>query len=103
MVKRFTRGIEDYGTPFASEILKDYDKKEELLSHKSTLKYFKKELLLPSPIIDRKPREMWKKSGSKSTRKRAKEQAEKLAEKSSIVPIDTGLKKELDQIPSRWL
>ena len=103
MVKRFTRGIEDYGRPFASEILKDYDKKEELLSHKSTLKYFKKELFLPSPIIDRKTREMWKKAGSKSTRKRAKEQAEKLAEKSSIVSIDNALKRDLDQITSKWL
>jgi trimethylamine--corrinoid protein Co-methyltransferase len=102
MVKRFIRGIEDYGMPFASEILKDYDKNEELLSHPSTLKLFRKELFLPSPIIDRKTREMWKKAGSKSTRKRAKEQAAKLAAKSSIVPIDTGLKKELDQIASKW-
>jgi len=43
MVKRLLRGVEDHGTPFASEILKDYDEKEELLSHPTTLKLFRKE------------------------------------------------------------
>ncbi|GAH57560.1 unnamed protein product, partial [marine sediment metagenome] len=33
MVKRLIRGVEDHGSPFASDILKDYDNKEELLSH----------------------------------------------------------------------
>ncbi|MFX1329034.1 MAG: trimethylamine methyltransferase family protein [Promethearchaeota archaeon] len=98
MVKRLIRGIEDYGTPFASEILNDYSKKEELLSHHSTLKYFRKELFLPTPIIDRMTRDSWKNSGSKSARKRAKEEAFKLLSRSSIKPINESLLKELDKI-----
>lgn len=98
MVKRLLRGIDDYGTPYASEILKDYEDKEELLSHPSTLKYFRKELFLPSPIIDRMTRDSWKQDGSKSVRKRAKERALRLAEKPSIKPIDESLVKELDRI-----
>ncbi len=101
MVKRLLRGIEDYGSPFASDILKDYDEKEELLSHPSTIKLFRKELFLTSPIIDRLSRDAWKESGSKSTRKRAREQASKLIDKSSIKPIDDILAKELEKIVSK--
>jgi trimethylamine--corrinoid protein Co-methyltransferase len=100
MVKRLLQGIEDHGSPFASEILKDYEDKEELLSHPSTLKYFRKELFLPSPIIDRMTRDSWKDIGSKSARKRAKEEATKFLAKSPIRPITDTLKRELDKIAS---
>ncbi|MFW9906908.1 MAG: trimethylamine methyltransferase family protein [Candidatus Thorarchaeota archaeon] len=98
MVKRLLRGIEDRGSPYASEILKDYESKEELLSHPSTLKYFRKELFFPSPIIDRMTRDSWKQSGSKSARKRARDIAEKLLEKPSIKPINGSLATELNNI-----
>jgi len=98
MVKRLIQGIEDYGSPFASEILKDYEVKEELLSHSSTLKYFRKELFFPSSIVDRMTRDAWKDMGSKSARKRAKDESIKLLEKAPIRPIDGALKRELDKI-----
>ena len=98
MVKRFLQGIEDHGSPFASEILKDYEDKEELLSHSSTLKYFRKELFLPSTIIDRMTRDSWRENGSKSARKRAKEEASKFLNKSPIKPINEHLVVELEKI-----
>ncbi|MFX1391486.1 MAG: trimethylamine methyltransferase family protein [Promethearchaeota archaeon] len=98
MVKRLVQGIEDHGSPFALEILKDYENKEELLSHPSTLKYFRKELFLPSSIIDRMTRDSWRVNGSKSTRKRAKEEAARLLKKSPIKPIDDILSKDLESI-----
>ncbi|MFW9874321.1 MAG: trimethylamine methyltransferase family protein [Candidatus Thorarchaeota archaeon] len=103
MVKRFIEGIEDYGTPFASEILKDYENREELLSHPSTLKYFRKELFLPSLIIDRMTRDSWREQGSKSTRKRAKEEAINLLDKPSVKPIDESLQKQLNKIASTYI
>jgi len=103
MVKRFLNGIEDYGIPYASEILKDYGDKEELLSHPSTLKYFRKELFFPSIIIDRMTRDSWKALGSKSARKRAKELASKTLNKSPIKPIDVRLQNELDKIAKTHL
>ncbi|MFX0082138.1 MAG: trimethylamine methyltransferase family protein [Candidatus Hodarchaeota archaeon] len=103
MVKRLIEGIEDRGTPFASEILQDYKDKEELLSHPSTLKYFRKELYLPSPIIDRMTRDSWREQGSKSARKRAKEEAIKLLDRSSVKPIDESLQKQLDNIASTYI
>ncbi|MHA1479113.1 MAG: hypothetical protein ACTSPU_13045, partial [Promethearchaeota archaeon] len=56
-----------------------------------------------SPVIDRMSRDVWKQNGSKSARKRAKEQATKLAEKSSLKPIDDTLSNELKSITSRNL
>ena len=103
MVKRLLQGIEDYGSPFASEILSDYEEKEELLSHPSTLKYFRKELFLPSSIIDRMTRDSWKTAGSKSARKRAREVAIQLLKKSPLKPIDKNLKDELDKIALNYL
>ncbi|UCC20684.1 MAG: trimethylamine methyltransferase family protein [Promethearchaeota archaeon] len=98
MVKRLIRGIEDYGSPFASDILKDYAEKEELLSHPTTLKYFRKELFLPSTIIDRMTREAWKQNGSTSARKRAKEQVSRFLSKAPLRPLDENLAKELEKI-----
>ena len=103
MTQRFIKGIEDYGTPFALDILKDYEKKEEFLSHPSTLKYFRKELFFPSSIIDRMTRDSWKKKGSRSARKNALVLASKLLEKPPIKPIDDNLAKELDRIVERAL
>lgn len=103
MVKRLLRGVEDYGKPFASDILKDYNDKEELLSHPSTLKLFRKELFMAGPVIDRMSRDMWKSSGAKSARKRAKEQASRLIEKGALKPIDDTLAKELEVLTSKHL
>ena len=83
--------------------MKDYEGKEELLSHPTTLEYFRKELFLPSPIIDRNTRDAWKNLGSKSTRKRAIDVAEKLLQKPSIKPIDESLQGELNKITSTYL
>ncbi|MFX0092625.1 MAG: trimethylamine methyltransferase family protein [Candidatus Hodarchaeota archaeon] len=103
MAKRFIRGIEDHGSPFAADILADYEEKQELLSHPSTLKFFRKEFFFPSPIIDRTTRERWKAAGSKSTRLLARDQAKKLATKPSPRPIDEELALELDSLAKERL
>ncbi|MCK4281898.1 MAG: trimethylamine methyltransferase family protein [Candidatus Lokiarchaeota archaeon] len=103
MVKRFLQGIEDYGSPFALDILKDFREQEELLSHPSTLKLFRKELFFPSSIIDRKTRDSWRKLGSKSARKRAREEADRLLNMPPIQPINEILAKELNKIVTKYL
>jgi trimethylamine--corrinoid protein Co-methyltransferase len=98
IVKRFLKGIKDYGSPFASEILKDYDDKQELLSHPSTLKLFREELLFTGPIVDRATRDSWRVLGSNSARKRAREEALKLERKAPLIPIEENLSRELNRI-----
>jgi len=48
-------------------------------------------------------RDSWKALGSKSARKRAKELASKMLNKSPIKPIDASLQKELDKIAKTHL
>ena len=103
MVTRMVRGLEDYGEPFASNLLADYDEKKSFLSHRSTLKYFKKELFLPSLIINRMPLNLWKTSENKSTRKEARSMAKKMAENAPLKPLDDNLKRELDSIAEKHL
>jgi trimethylamine--corrinoid protein Co-methyltransferase len=103
MVKHLISGIKDYGEPFAMDILKDYGEREELLSHSSTLKLFRKEFFMVSPIIDRLTRDAWKNQGSKSTRKRARDKVLKLINTPSIKPIEKGLSQELDDLARAYL
>ena len=58
---------------------------------------------MAGPIIDRLSRDMWIASGSKSARKRAKEQASKLVNKGSLRPIDDILAKELEDVSIKHL
>jgi len=102
MAKHLIRGINEYDPPFASEILKDYKNKEELLSHPTTLKLFKKELYL-TDIIDRSSTDMWIKKGSKNIRHRARDKAKILLEKPSKHPIDETLQKDLQRITKMHL
>jgi len=103
MVKWFLKGIEDRGTPFALDILKDYNKTEELLSHPSTLNLFRKEFFIAGPVIDRMSRDAWNDAGANSARKRAKIEAKKLESKPAIKPIDDILFKELKRITKNHL
>jgi trimethylamine--corrinoid protein Co-methyltransferase len=103
MVKHFIKGIRDHGTPFAAEILGDYDETQELLSHPSTLKLFRKELFFPSKIIARMTRDEWKKTGSLSARRRARNNIEPLLQRKPKKSLINVTEKELDSIATSYL
>jgi trimethylamine--corrinoid protein Co-methyltransferase len=103
MVKYFLDGIHDYNKPYAIDILRDYSDREELLSHPSTLKLFRKELFFPGATIDRNTRDSWKALGAKSARKNAKEEILKILKKPSLRPIDNNLFKELEKVTLNFL
>jgi trimethylamine--corrinoid protein Co-methyltransferase len=103
MVKHLIGGIHDHGTPFASEILGDYYETQELLSHPSTLKFFRKELFFPSTIIARMTRDEWKNTGSLSARHRARNNVESLLKKDPKKFLMSTTEKELDTIAKTYL
>lgn len=103
MVKRMIKGVENYGQPFAADILKDYDTNQELLSHPTTINLFRKEFYFPSSVITRTTREDWKNKGATSTRKRARDRLEVLLKAKEKSPIDNILSKELDTITKNHL
>jgi trimethylamine--corrinoid protein Co-methyltransferase len=103
MTKRLSKGIIDFGEPFAAKILEEYDPSISLLSHPSTLSLFRKELYLPFNIkgyqvINRETRDQWKKAGQSSARKRAKNIVKELIQSKPRIVIDDELKRELDKI-----
>jgi len=103
MVMRLINGINDYGMPYAFDILNDYNKTEELLSHSSTLELYKKELLFPSSIIDRNTLENWKSQGSQTARARARDLSKTLEKKPIPRELDENTSKKLDKIVSNHL
>ncbi len=100
MVKKLIAGIPDHDLPFASDIIEDFRKKGNLLSHPSTLNLYKKELYFTSSIINRMSYSSWLNSGALSTRKRINEELKNLNAKPEIKPINEGLKRELSRIAS---
>ena len=52
MNNRLSKGIEDIGIN-TEEVLKDYEVKKQFLTHKSTMKNYRKEFLFPDEIVDR--------------------------------------------------
>jgi trimethylamine--corrinoid protein Co-methyltransferase len=103
MVKYLIEGIPDHNSPFAEKILGAYDETQELLSHSSTLKLFKKELFFPSKIIARMTRDEWKNTGSLSARRRAGVMIEPLLKKNPKKSLQNTTEKELDSIADRNL
>ncbi|MHA1611601.1 MAG: trimethylamine methyltransferase family protein [Promethearchaeota archaeon] len=98
MVKFFLNGLQDRGKPYAADILAEYNPKQSLLAHPSTRKYFRSELFLPTPVIERRTRDLWKKNGSQSIRKRGLTYAENLLAKPSKFPISKDLQQRLTAI-----
>jgi trimethylamine--corrinoid protein Co-methyltransferase len=103
MVKYFIGGIHEYDEPYAIDILRDYSDKEELLSHPTTLKLFRKEFFFPGASIDRNTRDSWKSFGAKSARKNAREEISKILEKPTLKPIDNSQLKELEKVAINFL
>jgi trimethylamine--corrinoid protein Co-methyltransferase len=103
MVKYFLDGIHEYNEPYAIDILRDYSDKEELLSHPSTLKLFRKELFFPGATIDRNTRDSWKALGAKSARKNASDEILKILKKPALRPIENNLFKELEKVALNFL
>ena len=78
MAKRFITGIEVRDEPIALEFMRQSAHKANFLSQPHTHKWFKKELYIPSAVIDRGSLDAWQKKGSKPAEVRAAERVEHL-------------------------
>jgi len=95
MAKRLIAGIDGRQTPIALEIMQELGHKGNFLSHPHTKKWFRKELYIPSEVIDRDTLEAWEKKGAKSTWDRAQDRVESLLAQYQPSPISDQVKKEL--------
>lgn len=76
MAKRLVRGIEPRDEPIALDLFKKHGHQADYLAEPHTLRWFAKELYLPSAVIDRATYDGWKRKGSKTAAERAAERVE---------------------------
>jgi len=98
MAHRLVEGISKREEPLAIDIIQDYYKKKEVLSHPSTIKWYSKEHFLPSSIIDRNVSNAWIKEGSTTAKDRARTRLNELIEKSDPHPLAKEIKQKLVEI-----
>ena len=98
MAKRLICGIEPRETPIALTIMRKLGHRAEYLSDTHTLKWFRKEAYIPSPVIDRGSLDAWQRKGAKSTFERASEQVEQLLAKYQRPALPAKLAPELRAI-----
>jgi trimethylamine--corrinoid protein Co-methyltransferase len=98
MAKRLIAGVEARDEPIALGLMRKLGHRADYLAQTHTLKWFDKELYIPSTVIDRGSLDGWKRKGAKTTRERAKERVRELLASYEPAPISDELKAELRQI-----
>jgi trimethylamine--corrinoid protein Co-methyltransferase len=98
MAKRFITGIEVRDEPIALEFMRQSAHKANFLSQPHTHKWFKKELYIPSAVIDRGSLDAWQKKGSMTSEMRAAERVEQLLKNYQPNALSPEVHRELRQI-----
>jgi trimethylamine---corrinoid protein Co-methyltransferase len=76
MAKRLAQGIELRDQPIALDVMRKAGHKAGYLANSHTQRWFRKELHMPSEVMDRGSLEAWQKKGSKTSTQRAAERME---------------------------
>ncbi|HSF79742.1 MAG TPA: trimethylamine methyltransferase family protein [Anaerolineales bacterium] len=98
MAKRLNAGIQTRDTPIARDLLRQSAHKANFLSHAHTHKWFRKELYIPTPLLDRGSLDAWRQSGSRSIVDRASEMVEERLSTYKPSPLSQELHAELRKI-----
>jgi trimethylamine---corrinoid protein Co-methyltransferase len=101
MAKRLIAGLEPRDNPIALTLMRKLGHRADYLAEPHTLKWFAKELYLPSPVIDRASLDGWKGSGARSAVERASERVKQLVDGYRRSPIPEPLGAELRAIATR--
>ncbi len=98
MAKRLIGGIEAREEPIALTLMRKLGHRAEYLAEPHTLKWFSKELYLPSATIDRGSLDAWERKGAKSAFQRAAERVDQLVAKYQQPQFPTELCAEIRAI-----
>ncbi len=101
MAKRLIAGIQLREDPIALPLLRELGHNGTYITHDHTYKWFRQELHIPSPVIDRQPPEMWEESGALTAWDRAKYQVDALLETYQPNNISRELRAELREIAAK--
>ncbi len=98
MAKRLIAGVEFRDQPVAVELMRRSAHQANFLSQPHTHKWFRKELYIPSPVIDRGSLEAWQNAGSRSADSRAADRIEMLLKSYKPTPLSVEIKHALREI-----
>jgi trimethylamine--corrinoid protein Co-methyltransferase len=101
MARRLARGIDTSEDSLGLAIIRQVGHAGNFMASKHTLKWFKKEQFIPSPVIDRDYRQTWEKKGAKDTAARAHERVGELAAKYEPKELPDEVVKALKDITLR--
>ncbi len=98
MAKRLVRGIEPRDEPIALSLFAKLGHRADYLAEPHTLKWFSRELYLPSPVIDRATTDGWLRKGATTAAERAAERVQSLVASYRPAPVSRELRAELREI-----
>jgi len=98
MAERLIRGVDVNDDTLALEAIKRVGAGGHFLADKHTVEWFKKELFIPSEVVDRLDLKLWKDQGSKDTFSRAKEIARRIIREHRPEPLPPDIEKGLDNV-----
>jgi trimethylamine--corrinoid protein Co-methyltransferase len=101
MALRLVRGIDVNDETLAIDVIKRVGIGGHYLADKHTRECFKKELLIPSELVDRRELRQWKAVGSKDTFMRAKEIVQKILKDHKPEPLSSDSERKLDDVARR--
>ena len=101
MAKRLIRGVEPRDQPIALDLFHRLGHRADYLAEPHTLKWFAKELYLPSPVIDRATYDGWKRKGATTAVQRAAERVRTVVSSYQQAPMPADLRVELREITTR--
>ncbi len=101
MAKRLIAGVEARDEPIALDLIRKSGHNADYLTKMHTLKWFSKEMYIPSAVIDRGSLDAWKKKGSKSAFERAQDRVHELLATYKPSPISDELRAELRAITTK--
>jgi len=101
MALRLIRGIDVNDETLAVDVIRRVGVGGHYLADKHTLEWFKKELFVPSDLIDRQDLKLWKKLGSKDSFQRAREIAQTILKDHKPEPLPMDIEKNLDDVARR--
>ena len=96
--KRLQRGIELHENPIAVDLMRKMGHNAGYLSNPHTQRWFRKELHIPSTIVDRASLEGWQKKGSNTVVQRAEDRIEKLLQTYQPSSLSSETRQELTAI-----
>jgi trimethylamine--corrinoid protein Co-methyltransferase len=98
MALRLIKGIDVNDQTLAVDAIRRVGVGGHYLADKHTMEWFKKELLIPSDLVDRQSLNAWKKLGSKDTVQRARDIVQRILKDHKPDPLPADIEKNLDDV-----